>query len=372
MFGIHVIDTGDTPNRFRRLAIFGGRALFDPVRCGFATVLICLGMLTMPALATSEDAAEYIKSLPAERAACRDKFRTREFEEAGEACRAWVTLAPDLAEKTEALSVLGQLYATAGDMDEAKAALDEAASYVSRGRDAATVEKWVRMQALRARLAEGRDQLDEANLIYSRTEERVKIALGLSSPAYALAAENRAAYLARQGDMQQASVLYTRAIGAYDAVFGPYNERSLETMLNLAVAQIDHQQKAEAERTLLSLLGAMKLGKRDNSEGAAEALTFLGNLRVEKEDFRGALNYYRQALKVRQAVHGGRDLRTAQSLNSAGIMYVKLKDYKRAEEMLSAAYSIRVSLLGPDDTQTISSLDAVQAVIDLQKNSAAR
>lgn len=326
----------------------------------------------MPALATSEDAAEYIKSLPAERANCKEKFRTRDFEEAGEACRAWVTLAASVEEKTEALSVLGQLYATAGDMDEAKAALDEAASYVSRGRDAATVEQWVRMQALRARLAEGRDLIDDARLIYFRTEERAKVALGLSSPAYALAAENRAAFLARQGDMEQATLLYTRAIGAYDSVFGPYNERSLETMLNLAVAQLDHQQKAEAERTLLSLLGAMKIGKRETSEGAAEALTFLGNLRVEKDDFRNALNFYRQALGVRQKLHGGRDLRTAQSLNSAGIMYVKLGDFKRAEEMLASAYAIRVALLGPDDNQTISSLDAVQAVINMQKNSASR
>lgn len=325
-----------------------------------------------PAWATSEDAAEYVKSMPAERAACREKFRAREFEEAGESCRAWVTLAPDIPEKTEALSVLGQLYATAGDMDEAKAALDEAAGYLSRGRDAPTIEKWVRMQALRARLAEGRDLLDEARLIYFRTEERARAALGLSSAAYALAAENRAAFLARQGDMQQATQLYTYAVGAYDSLYGAYNERSLETMLNLAVAQIDHQQKREAESTLLSLLGAMKMGKRETSEGAAEALTFLGNLMVERDDFRGALNFYRQALAVRQKLHGARDLRTAQSLNSAGIMYVKLGDYKRAEEMLSSAYSIRVSLLGPDDSQTVSSLDAVQAVINLQKGSASR
>lgn len=359
MFRIHVIDTVLPMNRFLKLCIFRVPPLFAGI--------VALALQAASAQGIPDEPPEFIKSLATERENCRTRLRNSQFDEAAESCRAWVTLAKNADERSEALSILGQAYASAGDMDEAKTALDEAASYYAKARDATSVEKWVRMQALRARLAEGRDLMEQARFIYVQTEERARAAVGFRSAAFALAAENRAAFLARQGEIAAATDLYLDAVSAYDAVFGPYNERSLETVLNLAVAQIDQKQPEKAEATLKTLLGAMRLGKREKSEGAAEALTFLGNLRVEQRDFGTAIAYFKQALAVRESLHGPRDLRTAQSLNSLGITQLKLGEYKRAEQALSSAYAIRVAVLGPDDPQTVSSLEAVRAVIELQK-----
>jgi tetratricopeptide (TPR) repeat protein len=330
-------------------------------------LFFCFLLLICTSVLANEDIPEFIKSLPVEKAACRERLKSARFDEAAEPCRAWVTLAKGLVDRADALAALGQAYAGAGDIEEASAAFDEAAGYLIKSPDASHLDKWVQSQALRARLAEGRDQMEQARFIYVQTEEQVRSRAGTKSVAYALAAENRAAFLARVGELPKATELFTAAVGAYDSLYGAYNEKSLETLLNLAVAQLDADLKAQGERSLLSLINAMRLGKRAETEGAAEAMTFLGNLRAEQQDFSGALSYFRQALNVRQKLHGQSDLRTAQSLSSAGIMHVKLGQLDKAEAALSSAYVIRRNLLGEEDGKTLETLNAVRAVVDMQK-----
>ncbi len=313
------------------------------------------------------DEPEYVKSLASEKSECIKKIKRNQFVESTEHCRAWVTLAPDTLGKSEALNLLGQAYASAGDIEEAQASFDEAEQYLFKQTDPTSLEKWVQTQAMRARLAEGRDNLSTADLIYIKTADWVLRKQGSNHLSYALACENRAAFLARTGNMTTATELFTQAVAAYDNLYGPYNERSLETILNLAVAQLDAKQPEKGRQTLLTLYNAMKLGKRDNTEGAAEALTFLGNLAAEQQTPAKALNYFQKAIEIRENIHGKKDLRTAQSYNSAGMMFAKLGDAAAAETLLAKAYVIRREVLGEYEPSTVDTLTTVRAMIELQR-----
>ena len=335
-------------------------------RIFFSLLSFCLLNLAHAQL----DEPEYIKSLTTEKAACIKKLKQNQFVESAEHCRAWVTLSADALDKSEALGMLGQAYAGSGDVEEAQSSFDEAAQYLSKQAGATALENWVQTQAMRARLAEGRDDLATAELIYLKTVDRTQRTQATQLLAYALACENRAAFLARTGNMGTATELYTQAVGAYDSLYGPYNERSLETILNLGVAQIDAKQTEKGQKTLLTLYNAMKLGKRDTTEGAAEALTFLGNIAAEQQTPTKALSYFLRAADIREKTHGKKDLRTAQSYNSAGLMYAKLGDAAQAEMLLAKAYVIRREVLGEDEPRTVDTLTTVRALIEVQRREA--
>jgi tetratricopeptide (TPR) repeat protein len=337
-------------------------------RIFFSLLSICLINVSQAQL----DEPEYIKSIASEKSACINKLKKNQPIESAEHCRAWVTLAPDAIEKSDALGMLGQAYATAGDVEEAQASFDEAAQYLQKQPGPVALEKWVQTQAMRARLAEGRDQMDAADLIYLKTVDWIQRKEGSKHLTYALACENRAAFLARTGDLSTATQLFIQAVAAYDELFGPYNERSLETILNLAVAQLDAKQAESARKTLLTLYNAMKLGKRENTEGAAEALTFLGNLAAEQQTNDKALNYFQKAIEIREKVHGKNDLRTAQSYNSAGLMHAKLGNAAQAEALLAKAYVIRREALGEDEPRTQDTLTTVRALIEVQRRETAK
>jgi len=152
------------------------------------------------------------------------------------------------------------------------------------------------------------------------------------------------------GQLSEADSLLAIAASAQAREYGPRDERTLDTQIELASTWIRRGQYERADsllrRVLLTARGA------NNESLAAVVLNDLGNSAEKQSDYAAAEAYHREALALRRRLYGPRSEGVAASLNNVGRALHSQDRLDTAERYYRDAMKINAEVHGPVHPET--------------------
>jgi len=152
------------------------------------------------------------------------------------------------------------------------------------------------------------------------------------------------------GQLSEADSLLAIAASAQARSYGPRDERTLDTQIELASTWIRRGQYERADSLLHRVLLTAREAK--NESLAAVVLNDLGNSAERQSDYAAAEAYHREALALRRHLFGPRSEGVAASLNNVGRALHSQDRLDTAERYYRDAMKINAEVHGPVHPET--------------------
>jgi serine/threonine-protein kinase len=324
----------------------------------------------------------------------------RVYLELGEFRRARETLSAEIAvaeqvlpsdapERIQLRALRGRAAYFLGDYDAAAADFAFARDLLPRLADASQrIAEEGALGSQEAQLARRLGKFDEAFSIQTNAIELLMRSRPPDDPLLGLAWNNMGIIERERGNYTASEKAFEQAIDVYTAHYGPDHPRTLDPMANLAeVLCVYKDETARAETLLLrviasrhalnegpslklstnlDMLSQIRLDQGRNEEAAALAreadagyaaslgaehnyrafaLVHLGHALLAMHDGAGALDAFREALRLRRLAFGAEHPDVANSLHNLGEAYARLGDTTAAEAAFREALEIREHVL---------------------------
>jgi tetratricopeptide (TPR) repeat protein len=207
--------------------------------------------------------------------------------------------------------------------------------------------------------SEGQDQLKQAE--YTQAERTLRSAVreggkaGVDETVLALTINDLAEACSRTGNYVEAQSLYNQAIAIlrkgsdlWRLVVVLNNQGRLYGQLGMEVRSAS----AFAEARAIS-----KKARIENTPLVAAALGGLADGRSSEGDLRGAEQYLRQSLNIRENTLGAEHLDVAETLNNLAVIHAQTNKYAQAEREFRRALKINQRVLGIHHPDVAAILD---------------
>jgi tetratricopeptide (TPR) repeat protein/sugar lactone lactonase YvrE len=212
-----------------------------------------------------------------------------------------------------------------------------------------------------------RGDLDEASLLFKRAVKSIEAANGPESPELILPLRNLADVESRLGKSEEAQTLYRRAAQISEKKLGAEDASLGHTLGNQAAALMEQGKPHEAE-ALARQAGAIeeKAHGRESAEAAA-AMNNVAATLAKQGRLDEALKQFREALAVLEKQNGPAPA-VAMTLNNIGEVYGMQGKLADADSYYTRALKIREAVLGSDDPDIAASLFGLAVVRAAQGN----
>ncbi|KAG8341251.1 putative Tetratricopeptide repeat [Trypanosoma vivax] len=163
--------------------------------------------------------------------------------------------------------------------------------------------------------------------------------LGRDSPATAQATSSKASLLAARRQFREARRLYEESSSAYGAAMGKDSALYGQELVKLGRVEELCDDYVTAQKTYERGIEIMKKALGPGAVQLAEAYTFLGSLLVKRRDLDRAINLFREAVELRQAVKSPSSVSSNGKDPQLAYLYQKIGDvYAMRRESHAEAY----------------------------------
>ncbi len=166
------------------------------------------------------------------------------------------------------------------------------------------------------------------------------------------------------GSYDQARTTWERSLELREALLGPDDPLTIQSLNNVAVALMKVGLLEEAQARLETVLERQVPVFGPEHEEIATTLSNLGLLLERRGQYDAALARHERAVEIARAAHGEEDARTATMINNQAIATKKLGHFAQARELHERSLAIRRQTLEPDDPAIGGSLNNLGAVLN--------
>ncbi|KAJ5919800.1 Disease resistance protein [Penicillium verhagenii] len=170
---------------------------------------------------------------------------------------------------------------------------------------------------------------------------------------------------ADQGRLQEAEVMYDRALEGYEKVWGQEHTSTLDTVNNLGLLYADQGRLQEAEAMYERALEGYEKAWGQEHTSTLDTVNNLGNLYVDQGRLQEAEAMYERALEGKEKAWGREHISTLDTVNNLGNLYNNQGRLQEAEVMCERALEGKEKAWGREH---ISTLDTVNNLGILYKN----
>jgi tetratricopeptide (TPR) repeat protein len=202
-------------------------------------------------------------------------------------------------------------------------------------------------------LLQRQGKLDEAKLMYKRALAGYEKALGPDHTSTLGAVNNLGLLCSNQGKLDEAELMYKRALTGYEKALGPDHTSTLDTVNNLGLLYSDQGKLDEAELMYKRALAGYEKALGPDHMSTLGAVNNLGLLYRAQGKLDEAELMYKRALAGKEEALGPDHTSTLGAVNNLGLLYCAQGKLDEAELMYKRALASYEMALGPDHTSTL-------------------
>ncbi|KAN0067930.1 HET domain containing protein [Elaphomyces granulatus] len=159
-----------------------------------------------------------------------------------------------------------------------------------------------------------------------------------------------------QDKLDEAEMMYQRALQGYEKAWGPDHTSSLDTVNNLGLLYGKQGKLDEAEKMYQRALQGYEKAWGPNHTSTLNTVHNLGGLYEDQGKLDEADKMYQRALQGKEKALGPDHTRTLHTVHNLGLLYANQGKLDEAEKMYQRALQGKEKALGPDHTATLDTV----------------
>ena len=205
---------------------------------------------------------------------------------------------------------------------------------------------------------EERRLLSHCNQLFKHIEGFSEISCGQNDEDNSVLASyhNIGILYSNQGKLQEAEVMYQRALDGTENALGPDHTSTLDTVNNLGNLYRDQGKLQDAEATYQRALEGTEKALGPDHTSTLSTVYNLGNLYRDQGKLQEAEAMYQRALEGTENALGPDHTSTLSTVYNLGSLYSDQGKLQEAEAMYQRALEGTEKALGPDHTSTLSTV----------------
>jgi len=160
-----------------------------------------------------------------------------------------------------------------------------------------------------------------------------------------------------QGRLNDAEIMYDRALAGYEKALGPEDPSTLETLNNLGLLYTEQGRLKDADIMYVRALAGYEKALGLEHKSTLSTVHNLGALYTGRGRFKDAEMMYDRALAGKEKALGPEHTSTLYTVNNLGILYRRQGRVKDAEIMYDRALAGFEKALGPEHTTTLDTVN---------------
>ena len=251
------------------------------------------------------------------------------------------------------MTIIGGVYKTSGNYEEAEAYLAEALERWEPLRD----QPVFRFRLFAIHKARGENYLAQGRFVEAEEALRMALELDVRSGVQKLSCMRTLSAVYRAlGLYEKAQRLCETTLDTMRKDLGEDHWATLKAKCELGCILMDQSRLPEAEKLISEALQSVRLKRGNAHENTLRFISALAVVYTKQSDYADANDLFVEALKGTEHVLGDNHPSTLKILNDFGVLRREQYQYEEAAKLLNEALEGRKTKLGPDHPYTLGTM----------------